>query len=252
MEINLIEHDGCVPHDPQHKPVRPRNVRRVIENLATAAEYTKSHPEESVASVAEQFGVGVSALKSHLWRRGYSRRTVRTERRLAREERLVERLVAERLANPTESAMSIAARLGLAVETTRTALNKGLGTSRAKPLAVLCCRICEQTAPEKFSRSSRNSTGYQDKCKACAREYYLTKGDGKDRRRNEAVIRDDDGRREHGTARKYGRGCRCGFCRRAFLAYRESRRPTLVAVVSDSPTQQTDAVSTGRCGCEAH
>ena len=239
LRYHLNRRGLFVPHDPRRR--QRHTVHPVSESLATAAAYTKSNPEESVASVATKFGINAVTLKSHLLRRGYSRRTVKTESRLAREERLV----AERLANPTESVKAMAVRLGLSVNTIRAVLKTRLGTSRAKPLAVLRCRICGQTAPEKFHRSSRYSTGYQDKCKACAREYYCTRGGGKDRRRNETPVSDDDRRRQHGTPGKYRRGCRCGFCRRAFLAYCDSRRPKTVEVISHTPTHQTDAVCAG-------
>jgi hypothetical protein len=183
LRCHITRRGLLVPHDPKRR--KRRYVPPPIETLSpkrrhlhAVADYSVAHPAETLRSVAEKFGVSLSALKSHLLRSGKAGAVAR------RTKLHTEQVVLARSGHPTENCVELAERLGLPVETVRRVLRERFGTSRAEPAAALLrCRICGETDPGKFNRSSKYRSGYQDKCKACAYHWYITKGDGKHRQR---------------------------------------------------------------------
>jgi hypothetical protein len=170
-----------VPHDPKRRKRRyalspietpERRVPPPVETLSperrhlhAVADYSVAHPGETQRSVAERFGVSLSALKSYLWRTGRAGAVAR------RTKLHTEQVVLARSGHPTENCAELAERLGLPVETVRHVLREQFGTVRPLAPPVPRCRICGATDPAKFHVSRNKPSGYQDLCKACRKPY---------------------------------------------------------------------------------
>ena len=156
----------------------PKHIFPTNPAITAACEYFVAHPEEGVSSIARRFGVCKNSLSTRLRRNGTF--LPLSERKRRRWQPMVEFA----LANPKAQVEDLAARFGVGVFAIRYALLEQVGTSKRENLqkkTPWSCRVCGEGDPEKFSKSSRYSSGLQDKCKACSRKAYMC-GYGKHRK----------------------------------------------------------------------